>query len=362
MARSRTFLALPLVLVALMGGGGASAGADGGALRPERDRLRPEHAGGPDPGDHRRDPRAAGRRRDGHEPLRAPVPAGRLRQRGAAAAAEGGLLHRAGRPGRVPGGRDDQRQDRGLQPLPRRRGHEQLRRARQLLAHALEPVAAHRRGRPGRLPRVRELLGGLAGGVDAPARRQRREPLAHGLLHRRAAVRERRLHRRLEPAVRDQRLAAAVADPQQPDRRLVERGLEPGLRGRRGRPVGRDLPEPAVHDARDHARQPREAVPLRRRAGRLPGARARGADEHPRHLRGQTGPTPGRTIPLDDFFVATPADSAQTHQQPARARQAPAAHARASTTSTGASTSSAPTRSCSASGTRRSPRSAARRR
>ena len=37
------------------------------------------------------------------------------------------------------------------------------------------------------------------------------------------------------PAVRHQRLAAAVADPQQRDRRLVERGLEPGLRGRRRR-------------------------------------------------------------------------------------------------------------------------------
>ena len=40
----------------------------------------------------------------------------------AAAAAEGGLLHRDRRPGRLPGGRDDQRQDRGLQPLPRRGG------------------------------------------------------------------------------------------------------------------------------------------------------------------------------------------------------------------------------------------------
>ena len=61
------------------------------------------------------------------------------------AAVEGRLLHRARRPGRIAGGRDDQRQDRGLQPLPRQRRHEQLPRPRQLLAHAFQPVAEHQR-------------------------------------------------------------------------------------------------------------------------------------------------------------------------------------------------------------------------
>ena len=48
---------------------------------------------------------------------------------------------------------------------------------------------------------------------------------------------------------------------------LVERRVEPGLRGCRGGAVGRDLPEPAVHDPRHDAREPREAVPVRRCAG-----------------------------------------------------------------------------------------------
>ena len=225
-------------------------------VRPERDHLRPEHAGQPDPGDRRRDPCPAGRRRDGHEPLRAPVQAGRLRQRRPAAPAEGRLLHRGRRPGRLADGRHDQRQDRGLQPLPRRRGHEQLPRPGQLLAHAVQPVAEHRRAGPGRLPRLRELLGRLAGRVDAPSQRRGRQPLADGLLHGRAAVRERRLHRRLEPAVRDQRLAAAVADPQQRDRRAGRTAC-----GTRSSQVSRArrrtrLPEPAVHDSRHDARQP----------------------------------------------------------------------------------------------------------
>jgi hypothetical protein len=52
-----------------------------------------------------------------------------------------------------------------------------------------------------------------------------------------AVVRQRRLHRRLAPGQRRQRIAAAVADAQQHDRQLVERRLEPGLLRRRGRPA-----------------------------------------------------------------------------------------------------------------------------
>ena len=225
-------------------------------LRPERHHLRPEHAGQRDSGNRRRDLCPTGRRRDGHEPLRVPVQAGRVRNSRRASANEGRLLHRGRRPRCLPDGRDDQRQDRGLQPLPRDRGHEQLRRPGQFLAHAVQPDPEHQQPQPGRLSRLGKLLGGLAGRVDAPSQHRRRQPLAHGLLHGRAAVRQRRLHRRLEPPVRHQRLPATVAHPQQPDRRLVERRVEPGLRRRRGRAVGGEFPEPALHDPRHDARQP----------------------------------------------------------------------------------------------------------
>ncbi len=46
--------------------------------------------------------------------------------------------------GATPGDVNDERRDRGLQPLPRRRRHEQLRRTEQLLAHDLEPVDSGR--------------------------------------------------------------------------------------------------------------------------------------------------------------------------------------------------------------------------
>ena len=124
--------------------------------------------------------------------------------------------------------------------------------------------------------------------VDAPAQHRGRQPLADGLLHGRAAVRQRRLHRRLEPAVRHQRLAAAVADPQQPDRGLVERRVEPGLRGcRRG----------AVRGELSRTRRTRPS--LRRRssrekpylfvdaAGQLQRPRPFSADRHERHHLGR---------------------------------------------------------------------------
>ena len=227
--------------------------------------------------------------------------------------------------GASPDGRDDQRQDRGLQPLPRQRRDEQLPRARQLLAHAFQPVAEHQRPRTGRLPRVCELLGRLAGRVDAPARHQRRHPLAHGLLHGRAAVRQRRLHRRLAPADRPQRLAAAVADPQQRDRGLVERRLEPGLLGCRGRAVRGGLPDPAVHDPRHDAGQPREAVPVRRRAGRLRGPRSVGADRHQRHHVGRR-PDAGPHDPARRLLRRDAVGLGADDQQPTGPRHEPAAH------------------------------------
>ena len=199
---------------------------------------------------------AADRQRDGHEPLRAAVRARRLRHGHRAAADEGRLLHGGRRPRRLAHRRRHQRQDRGLQPVPGERRHEQLPRAGELLAHALQPHAEHQRRRPGRLPRLRQLLGRLAGRVDAPCQRQRREPVADGLLHRRSAVRQWGLHRRHQDRVRHQRLAAAVADPQQRDRRLVQRRLERGVRRRRGCPDRRVVPGPAVHDARHEPAEP----------------------------------------------------------------------------------------------------------
>ena len=81
MARSRTFLALPLLLIALVGGGGASAAPTAAPFGPNVIVFDPSMPVGADPGDPRRDPRPAGRRRDGHEPLRAPVQARHVRHR-----------------------------------------------------------------------------------------------------------------------------------------------------------------------------------------------------------------------------------------------------------------------------------------
>ena len=166
------------------------------------------------------------------------------------------------------------------------------------------------RARPGRLPRLGELLGGLAGRVDAPSRHHRRHPLAHGLLHGRAAVRQRRLHRRLEPAVRHQRLAAAVADPQQPDRRLVERRLEPGLRGCRRR-ARRKRPSRTRRTRRSTTTPVSREKPYLFVDGqgnynvRVPSAQT----QHQRHLLGRRPDGRDARIPLDDFFIAKPSDS-----------------------------------------------------
>ena len=99
----------------------------------------------------------------------------------------------------------------------------------------------------------RRVLGGVAGRADAPRPRERVRH-ADGLLHG-PVVRERRLHRRLavRRQHRRQRLAAAVARPQQHARRLDERRLEPGLlrRGRRARrSASRRRPRAAVRTRR----------------------------------------------------------------------------------------------------------------
>ena len=125
--------------------------------------------------------------------------------------------------------------------------------------------------------------------------------------------RERRVHRRL--AALEQRLSTA---PQQ--QYLVrnssvggwiERGLESGLRRRAGRAAA-VVPEPAVHHSRHDPGVTREAVPLRRLGQALQRLRPRRAAQLVRARPGQTGQTPGHSLPIESFFIARPTDSAQT--------------------------------------------------
>ena len=215
---------------------------------------------------------------------------------------------------------------------------------------------------PGRLPRVRELLGGLAGRLDAPARRQRRQPLADGLLHRRAAVRQRRLHRRLEAC----RSSINGSQQQWLTRnseiaRLVQRRLEPGLLRRRGR---------AVATRRSRTRRTRRS-PRRRSA-----ARSRTCSSTPTggyNVRVPSAQTNtqrhhvGRRRDAGPHASRSPTSSSRS--RPTRCRTINNALARGKNLlltpgvydiGADASTSSAPTRSCSAWATRRSPPSTAR--
>ena len=250
--------------------------------------------------------------------------------------------------------------DRRLQPVRRR----QLHRARQLLALAVEPD--HQRDQPElRLPH-RRVLGRVAGRADASRPRQRAHH-ADGLLHR-PVVRERRLHRRLavRRQHRDQRLAAAVAGQEQQPRRLVERRLEPGVLGRRRR-AGAVLPGAAVvrrpvHHARDQPGDARGAVPLRRLARAATTSSCPRRSATPSGTTWASGPTPGPSIPIDEFFIAKPTDSAADDQQRARPRREPDLHSGRLPRSTGRSRSSAPTRSCSVSASRRSSPTERRRR
>ena len=156
-----------------------------------------------------------------------------------------------------------------------------MHRAEQLLALLVEPDDQRRHAEL-RLSLGR-VLGRIAGVADAPRRRERlRDP--DGLLHP-AVLRERRLHRRFTVQRQHgrQRLAAAVACPQQRARRLDERRLEPGLLRRRGRPGG-VLPcsgvlRRALHQAFDEPGDARGAVPVRRLCRKRERLRALGADE-----------------------------------------------------------------------------------
>ena len=88
---------------------------------------------------------------------------------------------------------------------------------------------------------------------------------------------------------RHQRLAAAVADPQQRGRRAgPTRVWNQVFAGVEGAPDDAGVPEPAVHHAGHHPGQPGEAVPVRRRQGPLQRPRAVRAARTPAASPGPT--------------------------------------------------------------------------
>ena len=220
----------------------------------------------------------------------------------------------------------DQRQGRGLQPLPGRRRHRQLPRAGQLLAHPVQPVDQHQRRRPGRLPRLGQLLGRVPGRLDAPAQHHRRQPVADGLLHRRPAVRERRLHRRLPAAERHQRLAAAVADPQQRGR-----AAGPTACGTRSSPAwSAPRTTPRSRTRRTPRSRPPRSAARSRTCSSTAGAGTRSGCPPPsantRGISWAAGPDAGPDHPAARLLRGQAGDSVQTINRAARPRQAPAAH------------------------------------
>ena len=213
-------------------------------LRPERRRLRSEHADQPDPGHGRRDRRPSRcRTSSGHSATRccsSPAPTARPRD-----------------PLNFQVGYYTER--RGPRPVAGRRGHQRV---------GLRAQPVRRAGSCVALNNFWRSLSNLTINVTNPdfgcytgefwavsqAAPMRRVHVngqhdADGLLHR-PVVRQRRVHRRLAVRRRhvDQRLAAAVAGPQQHPRRLEQRRLEPGVLRcrRRARPV---LPGRSRHAA-----------------------------------------------------------------------------------------------------------------
>ena len=187
-------------------------------------------------------------------------------------------------------------------------------------------------GEHDRLPEDRQFLGRVAGLADAPGEHQRQSDV-DGLLHQRAAVGQRRLHRRLQDRHRHQRIAAAVPGAQQqasaPGRTASGTRSSPACRAHR-RPTSRchdtnprRQPMPGTYTTLPTNPVSREKpylyVDSRRQLQRV---RARCAGSIPPAPPGQNGPTPGRSIPLSDFYLAKPSDSVADHQratgQPAR--------------------------------------------
>ncbi len=224
-----------------------------------------------------------------------------------AAADQGRLLHRGRRPRRVAVRRGDQRQGRGLQPLPDRRPDAALlRRAQQLLALAVQPHDRRQRRRPGRLPRLGELLGDLAGVLAAPRRHPRRQPLADGLLHRGAAVRQRRLPRRLARRRRsstDRSSSGSRATARSaPGPTACGTRSSPAPSARRPRRTSRPSPTRRSTARRSAARSPSStsATTAPGRCGCRPLGPTRAAPTGP------PAPPPVATCPLSSFHVASP--------------------------------------------------------
>ncbi|NNH05980.1 ATP-dependent Clp protease proteolytic subunit [Cellulomonas fimi] len=110
---------------------------------------------------------------------------------------------------------------------------------------------------------------------------------------------------------------------QDTDRDRILRRVEPGVRRGGGRARRRDLPRPAVHDARPDAAQPREAVPLRRRPRPLERPRPVRARGHARHQLGRR-PDPGPHRAAERLLRRQARRPGAADQQQARAGQAPA--------------------------------------
>ena len=204
--------------------------------------------------------------------------------------------------GDSPDRRRRERHDRFVQPVLRAR---RLHRARELLALHVEPPD-QRRGQ-GRLS-VRGVLGDLAGDLDEAGPGQRPHN-ADGLLLE-PGLRQRRLHRRFAVHQRRrQRLAAAVPGPGQQSLRLVQRRLEPGLRGHGGR-TAQAFPNPP-YTTLERNPESREKPFLYVNSNDRFRVFVPDVRFDSRGTTWQNGQTPGHSISIDDFFVAKPSDSVQ---------------------------------------------------
>ena len=219
--------------------------------------------------------------------------------------------------------------DRGLQPLPRRRRHEQLPRARQLLAHDLEPLD-RRSTRRARTDAARAPTSGRC------RRRSRcaasRSPGANLSLMDYCTAGPQFASGGFiadsRPAVHDQRLAAAVADPQQRGRRAG--ATASGTRSSRASSAPPTTPASRTRRTRRSTRR-RSAARSRTSSSttsgrynvRVPSAQ----HEHERHLVGRRRDR-GSQHPDHGVLHRDAERLGQGHQQRARARPAPDPDAR----------------------------------
>jgi hypothetical protein len=153
-------------------------------------------------------------------------------------------------------------------------------------------------------------VGGRAGRADAAGRHPRRPQPRPDRLR----LRLRRLHRRQPDRRRGAAvLPAAVVHPRLHHRQQPERGLEQRVR-RRARRSRAELPQPAVHDGRDDPGDREKPYLFVDSTGAfnvlVPNLRT--------NTSGATwlsAPTPGTVIPLSQFYVAKPTDTAATINQ-----------------------------------------------